>query len=80
MEKAKLVRANILKILLYSFVFIENVLTSGIAGKLVRLENSAKARAMFHFIFAAILLTVNPLTSIELFGTPVFHTLDQKNL
>jgi hypothetical protein len=32
LEKAKMVRANILKILLYSFVFIENVLTSGIAA------------------------------------------------
>jgi hypothetical protein len=32
LEKAKMVRANILKILMYSFVFIENFLTSGIAG------------------------------------------------
>jgi hypothetical protein len=30
--KAKIVRANILKILLYSFVFIENFLTQGLAG------------------------------------------------
>jgi hypothetical protein len=32
LKKAAIVRANILKILLYSFVFIENFLTPGTAG------------------------------------------------